>query len=299
MRTLHLLSWNIKDIISHLDEISYQGFDSIQINPIQPFKSNSNSEWWLSYQPLGFYIGNIYGSKEDLIMLCNEAKKYNISIIADVVCNHTAGMDDGRIYPHNDVDIKLKNNPYYWKSFYPIVNWDDRYQVINNSIGLPGLNVSNYDLQNIIIDYLNELIDCGINGFRFDAAKSIALPNEGCDFWCRVIYLLKKYGLYIYGEVLFDDKMSYEYSKYMKVLTTSNLCDRNSIVKFVENHDSFYGLGWTRFVSSNEINDRYYNLSKEYPNTIYFARPFDEMWRSDTVKNANENLIYTKNKIYL
>ena len=66
-------------------------------------------------------------------------------------------------------------------------------------MGLPGLDLSNYDLQGIIIDYLNELIDCGVNGFRFDAAKSIALPYEGCVFWPRVIYLLKKiWTLYIW-----------------------------------------------------------------------------------------------------
>lgn len=294
MRTLHLLCWNIRDIINHLDRISYQGFDSIQINPMQPFKTNSVEFWWLSYQPIGFYIGNVYGTKEDLIMLCSEARKYGISIISDIVCNHTAGMDDGSIYPHQNVDPKLRDNHFFWKSFEPVTNWSDRYQVTHNSIGLPGLNVSNYDLQNIIINYLNELIDCGVNGFRFDAAKSIALPDEGCDFWCRVIYLLKKYGLYIYGEVLFDDKMTYEYSKYIKVLTTSDSSDRDSIVRFAESHDSYYHLEWTKRISSMEIGRRYKCLSYEYPNTVFFARPYDNEWESKEVRDANHNLAHKK-----
>ncbi len=294
MRTLHLLSWNLDDIINHLEEISYQGFDSIQINPIEPFKTNSKEFWWLSYQPLGFNVGNVYGSKNDLIRLCDESRKYGISIIVDVVCNHMAGMDDGSIYPNNDVDCNLRNNPNFWKSFDPITDWGNRYQVTHNSMGLPGLNLCNYDLQNIIINFLNELIDCGVNGFRFDAAKSIALPSEGCDFWSRVIYLLKKYGLYIYGEVLFDDIMAFQYSKYIKVLTTSSLNNKDSLVKFVESHDSFYDLGWTKYMSSSEISMKYIALCDMYPNTLYFARPFDDEWKSDMVRESNGKMEYKK-----
>jgi hypothetical protein len=93
--------------------------------------------------------------------------------------------------------------------------------------------------------------------------------------------------------------MTYEYSKYMKVLTTSNLCDKNAIVKFVESHDSYYGLGWTKYVSPQEINNRYYCLSNEYPNTIYFARPFDNSWKNSIVKESNESLIYTRKRMYI
>lgn len=288
MRTLQLLNWDIKDINKYLDEIRYQGFDSIQINPIQPLKYETKDYWWMSYQPIGFRIGNIYGSKEDLNNLCNNANNKDIKIIADVICNHMAGCDDGSIYPHPNVDKELTNNKYFWKSFDNVTDWNNRYEVTHKSMGLPGLDLSNYDLQNIIINFLNELIDCGVMGFRFDASKSIALPNEGCDFFPRVIYLLKKYGLYIYGEVLFDDKMISEYAKYIKVLTTSNYYDKNSIVKFEESHDSYYSLKWSRNWSSNEISNRYHNLCDNYPNTIYFARPYDDEWKSNTVRNANK-----------
>lgn len=55
-------------------------------------------------------------------------------------------------------------------------------------MGLPGLNLANHELQNMIIVFLNELVDCGVMGFQFDAAKSIVLPQERNDFWIRVIH---------------------------------------------------------------------------------------------------------------
>ena len=76
MRTLHLLGWPIWAIIEHLDEFKNQGFDSIQITPVQPLKEEGPGEWWLPYQPVNFEIGNWFGSKEDLCKLCNEKTKF-------------------------------------------------------------------------------------------------------------------------------------------------------------------------------------------------------------------------------
>ena len=193
MRVLHLFNWRLEDVEKELGKISEQGFDAVQINPIQPLKEDGLRQWWMSYQPIGFSIGNYFGTKEDLIRLCSEAEKYGIKIIADVVCNHMAAKNDDALHPHEKVDPKLRNRKDFWKETRNVENWKDRYQVTHYCMGLPGLNVAEHDLQDIIIDFLNELIDCGVSGFRFDAAKSIVLPEEGYDFWPRVIYCLKKY----------------------------------------------------------------------------------------------------------
>lgn len=291
MRVLHLLGWKLKDINNYLDKIKEQGFDAIQISPVQPMKEDSY-EWWMLYQPTGFHIGNIYGTKEDLSNLCTDANNKGINVIVDVVCEHMAGMDNGQIKPHFNVDDTLKNNPYFWRDFNNVYNWDNRYEVIHKSMGLPGLDLSNYDLQDIIVNFLNELIDLGVNGFRFDAAKSIALPSEGSDFFNRVIYLLKKYGLILYGEVLFaNDYLISEYAKYMKVLTNSEYYKSSDLVKYAESHDSYYGLGYTGNFSSQDISNFYNYTCSKYENTIYFARPFDNEWQSYKVKEANQKIL--------
>ena len=223
-----------------------------------------------------------------MIYLCTKANEYDIKIIADVVCNHMAGKNDGSLYPHEKVDENLKNNSFFWKEPKEIKNWKDRYEVTHYCMGLPGLNVANYDLQNIIIDFLNDLIDCGVSGFRFDAAKSIGLPEEGYDFWPRVIYCLKKYGLIIYGEVIFSDKALIDkYCNYINVLTNCDGSNRDKIFAFIESHDSNLDFGYTRNMSSNQIAHDYNNLAKNYDNTLFYARPYDDTWKTDIIKIAN------------
>lgn len=290
MRVLQMLNWYLRDVQTSLDIVASRGFDAIQINPIQPLKDDRPIvEWWMSYQTCGFSIGNQYGSKEDLINLCFEAKKRGIAIIADVVCNHTAGLDDGSLFPHAKVDNILKSNPNFWKKPIKITDWHNRYEVVNYCMGLPGLETRNYDLQTIIISFLNELIDCGVSGFRFDAAKSIALPEEGCDFWPRILYSLKKYGLIIYGEVIFENKeLIGKYSRYMKVLTNCDASNPESIVKFVESHDSYLDFGYTKIMPDNVISNYYKSICQHYANTLYYARPFSNEWQSEEVQQANK-----------
>ena len=301
MRILHFLNISMQEIMENIPEIAEQGFDAIQISSVQPFKNEDkkNIEWYMVFQPLTFKIGNIYGSKADLIELCKLAEIYNIKIFVDVICNHVANKRDKEaLFPHEKVDPTLLNNPYFWKEQKPVENWEDRMQVTNYCMGLPGLNTSNYDLQNIIIKFLKELADCGVGGFRFDAAKSIALPTDHfdnypeCHFWPRIIEEgLKEYNLYNYGEVIFaSDDLLKNYAKYMNILTTWYIKEIPETITFVESHDSFLNnddMGWTKTWTEEEVLKRYLQLTKEWNNTIFFNRPNTNMWKSELVKQAN------------
>ena len=107
MKILHLFQWRINDIIPELKIIKDQGFDAIQISPIQGTK-DSGMEWWKLYQPINLKIGNEQiGSKKDLINLIQEARKYNIRIIVDIVLRHVAGDESYPLKPHRNVDPEL------------------------------------------------------------------------------------------------------------------------------------------------------------------------------------------------
>ena len=234
---LHLLEWKLTDIIPKLKLIKDCNYNFIQISPIQPCKEGN--EWWKFYQPFGFKIGNRIGTKEDLIQLCTEAKKYNIKIIVDVVVNHMASIDTGEIKPHEKVDKRLTSNPNFWRPCIPIDNWDDRCQVITRCDGLPTLRLERFDIQNLIIKFLNELIDCGCDGIRFDSGKSIALPEENSNFWNRVMENLKhKEQLFNYAEVIFADKdLLDKYNKYITVVTNSWSSNKSKMVTYIESQD--------------------------------------------------------------
>ena len=156
-------------------------------------------------------------------------------------------------------------------------------------MGLPGLNTSNHDLQDIIIKFLNELIECGVRGFRFDAAKHIGLPEEGCDFFIRVLNNLNnKKELFNYAEVIFSDKFIIDnYAKYIKVLTDSYGSNKDTLVTFIESHDTYYEFKYTTKMTDEMIAHEYDILTNNFNNTLYFARPFDDFWKSEIIKRIN------------
>jgi alpha-amylase len=297
MRILSLFYCNLDSIIHYLPEIKRQGFDAIQISPLQNTKDDSSNEWWMLYQPINFNIGNRMGNKDSLKRLCDEAHKNGLIVVADAVINHLASENNtGSLIPHPLCDRDILNNPDCFKERRNIDNWDDRYQVTHYCMSLPGLNPGNKLVQEKIIGMLNDYISCGVGGFRFDAAKSIALPEEGCDFFSNVTYSMNKWLDIIYGEVLFSDKeLIKKYAKYMKVLTNSDAYNNCDIIKFVENKDSYLSkdLGYTKDTRTEDINAWYSSICSHYPNTLYYARNFTHdwnSWRNNEIKEANMKL---------
>ena len=125
-RILSLFDCPLKDVKRLLPIISSQGFNTVQVSPLQRIKTEGNDEWWLLYQPLGFDIGNRIGSREELADLCNEARNYGINIVVDTVINHVANKSEREfLEPHPDVDRELLENSDCFKKKIQISDWDD------------------------------------------------------------------------------------------------------------------------------------------------------------------------------
>lgn len=295
MRIMHCFNWKLQDIIPEIQKIKNQGFDAVQINPIQRLKEDDASAWWMSYQPVGFEIGNYYGSKEDLTKLCKCCEQVGLQVFADVVINHVGALEAGSLELHHRVDINLRSNPSYWKIKTNVTNWQNRNEVVICCMGLPGLNVYHPDIEDKIVNFLNELIDCGVTGFRFDAAKSIGLPSEGYRFWPNLVSRLKKQGLFLYGEVIFeeDKRILDEYSEYMNILGNYDCSDISKMVKYAESHDTYLSedkLGYTRSRSSETILADYCHITTVYPHSMFYVRPWDNTWQSDQIRQAHEKV---------
>lgn len=249
-------------------------------------KKDGEVPWFLMYQPVDFKIGNFYCKKEELIDLCKIAKENNIKVIVDVVLNHVAGLENGMLLPHEKV--RIRNSDFY-KEAVTVENWNDRNENINKCIGLPCLKLENLELQDMIIDFLNSLIKCGVGGFRFDAGKHIKLPNEGSLFWERVLNSLDEKELFNYAEVIFEStEIIFEYLKYVKVLTEKRDIESNDIVAFVESHDSYLEFGYTKELSDEDIINKYKELCDGHKNTLFYARPFNNTWESEEIRKINK-----------
>ena len=281
-RVIHMYNWETKEIINRVQQIANQGFTAIQIPTVQPFKNSYKDKWYWQFQPLSFDIGNEFGSKEELINLCNKAHKYGLKIIVDVILTHMAGDDYGNIIPHPSVDRKLVESD-IWKSFDRIYNWNDRYEVITKSHGMPTIQLAKPKAQEFALDFINRLRQCGVDGLRLDSGKSIALPEEGNDFLTK----LPK-DMFIYAEVIFESKeLIDKYCQYVNVLTSSYGSDRNRMVTFIDSHDLMNEFKVTSHYTSDIIKREYDILCGNFPNTLFYVRPFDNCWESEEVKRAN------------
>ena len=292
---LHCFNWKYSDIEAELPAIAEAGFTSVQTSPAQP--SVKSGTWYWLYQPLGFYVGtNDLGSKDDLEDLCDEAEKYNINVIVDVVANHLAG-------DHSNIQSDLKDGQ-YWHTYGGVSSWADRYQVTHGEIGMPDLNSEHPYVYQTVSNYIDELQDLGVDGIRWDAAKHIGLPSEGCNFWPEVT----DQGLYHYGEILVgpDDRTSgneglmKEYTNYMTVTDSTygktlrdafasgtvptaygNWAARgisnDKLIYWSESHDTWSNnqdWGYSNGMSQNVI-DRAYAVaaSRNDISALYFSRP--------------------------
>ena len=219
--TLHCWNWSFAEIEANMDQIAAQGYTAIQTSPVQPLKETTGSSavgthWWVYYQPVDFKIntaeGNALGTKSELVSMIETAHSYGVKVIVDVVANHLANQTG------NDLSDKIPQyllvDDYWHDITVNTNNWNDRFEVTQYCMsGLPDLNTANEELQGYVLDFLTECVDAGVDGFRFDAAKSIETPMDNADFasdfWPTVIggaeaYAQQTYGkdLYMYGEVL-------------------------------------------------------------------------------------------------
>ncbi|MBR0082042.1 MAG: hypothetical protein IJP98_04830 [Clostridia bacterium] len=227
--TLHAFNWTYHEILINLENIRNAGFKNVLTMPIQQPKGGGNT-WWAFYQPLSFSIGDnsALGSKEELVTLCAEAEKYGICILADIVVNHMANIDDDAVEADGTPTV-LPAVATYEPILYNNRNEDvDGVGVTfhhnRNASGsgaetqvyaygnLPDLNTENAYVQERVLALLCECIDAGVDGFRFDAAKHIETeqdPDYPSEFWNNTLEKAKDYyrektgkELYAYGEIL-------------------------------------------------------------------------------------------------
>jgi len=289
---LHAWCWSFNSIKENLKDIADAGFTIVQTSPAQHCITSTASDpeggnqlfghgyWYYHYQPTDWKIGNQHvGTKEDLQALCDEAAKYGIKIIVDVLPNHTA-IDQSKVEADLDAAVGGHQNLYHAAGTTPIMDYNDRLQCTTGEMGgLPDVNTENPDFQAYYMTYVNDLLSCGVRGFRYDTAKHIGLPSDPVDprsqqndFWDVATGRKAVKGislsvpmdqLFVYGEVLQDRNVKEdEYAEYMgltasgmgwclrndldnqswtasDVLGYSHKADPEKLVTWVESHDTY------------------------------------------------------------
>ncbi len=253
---LHAWSWSLDTIAANMKLIAEAGYDFVQTSPVQAcyvgegggpaLFSGENDEvkgkWYYYYQPTDWTIGNyMLGTRDDFKAMCDSAYKYGVRVLVDVLPNHTA-IDDSAVLPGLDNAVGGHENLFHANGFTPITDYNDRLQCTTGEMGgLKDVNTENPDFQYYYLQYVNDLINLGARGFRYDTAKHIGLPSDPLDpkveangwtnnFWdiatgreaVKGLSLLMPDSLFIYGEVLQDRNVKEnEYAEYMDLTASS------------------------------------------------------------------------------
>ena len=242
---LHVWSWNFPTIADNMSRIADAGFTMIQTSPVQEsyqpegagkkIFDETEGNWYYYYQPTDWKIGNyILGSKSQMQQMLDSAAKYNIRVIVDVLPNHTA-FDVDAVSDDFVNAVGGRDKLYHSNGLQPINDYNDRLECTLWASGaLPDVNTENPAFQKYYMQFVNELLNMGVGGFRYDTAKHIGLPGEPVDtisgvvvndFWDVAtgrksvdnVKLAVPYDdLFVYGEVLQDRNVNEEgYAEYM------------------------------------------------------------------------------------
>ena len=248
---LHAWSWSFNTINENMKDISEAGYKYVQTSPAQECVTETKGDkgggmqlygkgrWYYYYQPTDWKIGNyMLGNREEFKAMCDEANKYGIKIIVDVLPNHTS-IDDTRVSDDLDNAVGGHDNLYHANGFNEIRDYNDRLQCTTGQMGgLPDVNTENPDFQYYYMTYVNDLLNCGARGFRYDTAKHIGLPSDPVDpsskendFWPVAMgqkpvkgltLAIPRDSLFIYGEVLQDKNVKEEeYAEFFDLTASS------------------------------------------------------------------------------
>ena len=293
---LHAWCWSFNTIKENLKAIAEAGFTTVQTSPANTcivgdgggMDLMGNGKWYYHYQPIDWQIGNYQlGTRDDFKAMCEEADKYGVKIIVDVNPNHTSA--DRSAVKQGLIDAAGGMDKLYHKNWDTgCTDWTNRDMITNykySSDGCPDVCTENPGFQAYYVTYLNDLIACGVDGFRYDTAKHIGLPDDPLDevsrnngwsnnFWPVALGEQSANGvklngntstLFVYGEVLQDSgSRDADYGKLFN-LTASNYGGklRNAVKNKDFNVNTLSGwenaAGADRLVTWVESHDTYCN----------------------------------------
>lgn len=316
---LQCFSWDFNTIYESLDDIAAAGFSAIQTSPVNAclegegggmrlYSDDGSGKWYYHYQPTDFKIGNYQlGTRDEFKKMCEKADELGIKVLVDIIANHTTPVKDAVSKDLIDA-VGGIDKLYHKNSDKDITNWGDRLQCTTyNMGGLPDINTENKDFQDYFIKFVNDCIDCGADGFRYDTAKHIGLPDdptesEGVEnnFWERVTTEITDADrIFNYGEVLQgdNDRLS-EYIDKIGATTVSSyggtvrsgvsrgmisqfaledlgVSEDAKCVTWVESHDNYINDGNWSMMDDTQVTLGWAIITARQKGTpLFFARPY-------------------------
>jgi len=176
---VHLFEWNWDWIARECEEVlGPKGFCGVQVSP--PMEHIQGGQWWVRYQPVSWKLESRSGGRDAFISMVNRCNAAGVNIYVDAVINHMTGHGGsgtgtgGSSYDgpsENYPGVPFSNLDFH-QPYCEISNYNDPNDVRNcYLVSLNDLDGSKDYVRGKIADYLNDLVDIGVKGFRVDASK--------------------------------------------------------------------------------------------------------------------------------
>lgn len=329
---LHCWCWNFNTIKDNIENIAKAGYTAVQTSPINKVLEGeggglkikgeeADGKWYFQYQPVAFTIGNYQlGTEEEFKAMCDEAHKYGVKVIVDVVANHTTPTKSAVAEDLKNIEGGL------YHTYNGSSNKAARKSVTQWYSGLPDINTQNPNYQQLILNYLKQCVADGADGFRYDAAKHIELPEDdpeyASEFWPVI---LNNGSSFQYGEVLqTNDETDFAaYTKYMSVTASSyggkirnyllsldtpaktladysaEGADADKLVTWVESHDTYANVGKANnsatsfWLDNSQIRKGWAIVAARGTTSLFFSRPMgsstDKIWGDNLIGPAGDD----------
>ncbi|KAF7281565.1 hypothetical protein GWI33_004533 [Rhynchophorus ferrugineus] len=307
---VHLFEWKHSDIASECENfLSQKGFGGVQISPPSENAVVDGRPWWEKYQPVSYVLNNRAGDESALADMVKRCNNVGVRVYVDLVANHMA-TSTGVGTAGNTCDPSSKYYPavsYSSENFHTSceIDYTDASSIRNCELsGLKDLDQGQVYVRGKIVDYLNNLVNLGVAGFRVDAAKHM-WPDDLSAIFGSVNDLNTDHGFasgsraFIFQEVIdtgTDPVYNTEYTSFGKVCEFKYGIDLGPCFRgenplhYLENWGTGWGLldgGDTVSFIENHDNERYdstylhYKESKPYKAAIAFmlAHPYDTTTR--------------------
>ncbi|XP_050666679.1 alpha-amylase 4N-like isoform X4 [Leptidea sinapis] len=219
---VNLFEWKWNDTAEECERfLAPRGFGGVQISP--PNENlviwSRNRPWWERYQPMSYRLVTRSGNEQQFANMVRRCNNVGVRIYVDAIINHMTGTWNENVgtggSTANFGNWDYPGVPYSRNDF----NWpqceiqgsdygNNAERVRNCELsGLKDLNQGTEYVRNMIVNYMNHLIDLGVAGFRIDAAKHM-WPGDLRVIYDRLRNLDPSHGFasgarpYIYQEVI-------------------------------------------------------------------------------------------------
>ncbi|QJR81546.1 alpha-amylase [Alteromonas pelagimontana] len=175
---VHLFEWNWQDVATECETyLGPKGYAAVQVSP--PNEHLNVPQWWARYQPVSYVLNSRGGNRAQFVDMVERCDAAGVDIYVDAVVNHMAAGSgtgtSGNTFANKQYPIY---SPQDFHSTCEVVDYTNRWEVQNcELVGLADLNTASEYVQSTIANYLNDLVNIGVAGFRLDASKHMAASD--------------------------------------------------------------------------------------------------------------------------